>query len=192
VEGDPVNRNDPKGLQAQAPGPIYYCDPAFENGCVLRVYMPFVPGGGPIDPPGVPPAPPLDGPRGEIAKGIWNTITGVGMPEGKSLIRRVVENIVGSTKKFDGHMEQIQNMRNRLLDFKRDWAKNDCSGKPPNGLDEWLDETTEKKIRAWHDAYHDAVQEMAGLWLGYAAYKAIRLLPSLLFPPSLIPNLILP
>ncbi len=189
VLGDPVNSNDPSGLMASEPE--YYCDPDYGGECVLRMRLPFGPGGGGQDQ-NPPSPPPPEGPCDKIGKQILDTINGKGMPGGKSLLARVIENIVGSSEKFDGHMEEIQNYRNRLIELRQDWNDNDCDGKPPHGVDGWLNETTRSKIKERHDRYQDIVQEMKMLGVGYLAYKALRLVPSLLFPPSLVLNLAIP
>ena len=123
------------------------------------------------------------------------TIEGQGMPGGKSLLARVVENVVGSSARFAGHQEQINNYRNRLIGLLDKWRDDKC-GDPPSGVQRWIDESSEQKVRLYHDGYHnymEFVQEIAlSSALGYISYRAIRLIPSIVFWPSLPVNLVVP
>ena len=62
-------------------------------------------------------------PCANIAAKISNTINGIGMPGGKSLLTRIVQQITGDPAQFDGHQEQIDNYTNRLRRLKNDWKK---------------------------------------------------------------------
>jgi len=70
----------------------------------------------------------------EISRKINDTINGVGMPGGKSLLMRVVEQIVGQGGDvYDKHEHEIEGYRNRLKNLRREWNDNDC-GDPPHGI----------------------------------------------------------
>lgn len=129
-------------------------------------------------------------PCDQIGTDIGNTIQGVGMPGGKSLLTRVVEQIVGQGGDvYSKHEEEIEGLRNRLKKLRKNWNDNDC-GDPPGGVGEWILGTNPKLVRAAHDAY----QAGRVLATSYALYRIIRLLPSLLPPlwPTLPANVAIP
>ena len=79
-----------------------------------------------------------DDPCPDIQKKISDTIQGVGMPGNKSLLTRVVEQIVGEGGKvYADHEKQIESYRNRLKNLRRDWDDNDC-GDPPSAVNNWI------------------------------------------------------
>ncbi len=118
-----------------------------------------------------------------IAAKIWNTITGNGMPGGKSLLTRVVEQITGSPALFDGHQEQIDNYTNRLRNLRSDWKDNDCNGPndppvwaPISGSNETNWRVLQKQQREYQQYLHDlkigAVAGAAAIAQEIAAFLA--------------------
>ena len=100
-----------------------------------------------------------------IAKQIWQTITGTGMPGAKSLLLRVVQQITGDPSQFDEHQEQIDDCRNRLKNLRRQWNNNDCDppDDPPYGTNDWISQTSGAKLKYYSDQYQQFLQDISTL-----------------------------
>jgi RHS repeat-associated protein len=122
-----------------------------------------------------------------IAQSIKDTISGVGMPGGKSLLTRVVQNITGSSAGYDGHDKQIQGIRNRLINLKGQWKDDDCDDpdNPPGGVNTWIKETNPKTLRKYHDDYQQLLQDLTKIGTagavagGYLILQAEQLLQAI-------------
>ena len=119
--------------------------------------------------------PAQDDPCPGIASKIWDTITGKGMPGGKSLLLRVVQQITGSAAQFDGHQEQINNYRNRLTNLKNSWKDNDCDdpNNPPFGTNLWITDTSASTLKNYQQMYQQYQQDVAAGAAALAAGAAI-------------------
>lgn len=134
------------------------------------------------------PGPPVENPPPKvdpcpgIAKQIRDTIPGVGMPSGKSLFRRVVEQIAGDPDRFVGHQNQIDNYRNRLKDLRSDWRGNDCDppDDPPYGTNYLIQETSAKVLRKYQKKYQQYTADLAAIIACVATGAIFAQVPSLI------------
>jgi RHS repeat-associated protein len=110
-----------------------------------------------------------------IAGQIWNTITGQGMPGGKSLLLRVVQQITGSQAGFAGHQEQIDGYRKRLRNLSFKWKNNDCDDPddPPYGTNQWIAQTSAKVLQQYQQKYLQYMQDLSEGVAGIAAAFAV-------------------
>ena len=195
ADGDPINHADSTGLFVQevgcgTPGTEYCLDDGTGNvqmqggGALAYIcsgagFIPasvpswacFVPVSVPV---AVPPPPPPD-PCPGIAQKIWDTISGRGMPGGKSLLRRVVEQITGDPARFDSHQVEINGLRDRLRNLRREWRKNDCDDPddPPYGTNLWIDETAPGVLRQYAKDYQQYISDLKAIASGVAAAATI-------------------
>jgi hypothetical protein len=117
--------------------------------------------------------------------------TGSGMPHGKSLIRRVIEQVIGSDESYDGHQEEIDNYRGRLKNARRDLnnQKNDCHDKDDwnkriDRLMELSDPNTVKRRHEEHKQFKEDLHSQIGTAaIGIAIYVAIKAIELWIFPP---------
>jgi RHS repeat-associated protein len=164
TRGDPVNRNDRSGR--------FDCDPdddacseQYDSNCGAN-WMADASLQGPcddydeVDEPTVGRRP---NPCPGILLQILQTLAGVGMPGGKSLLTRVVQQVTSSPALFPGHQEQIDNYRNKLNKLINRWDDADCDppGGPP-GLSDLIDLTDGPSLWSFQQDYQQFVQD---LWL---------------------------
>jgi RHS repeat-associated protein len=175
--GDPVNMFDPAGTHAvMTPvGSDCYEDPEYGLVCDTVDGVTDMGSGtsGPSQSGG--------GPKcAGIAAKIWAVLsTGAGMPGGKSLLVRVVQQITGTAAGFDSHQEQIDNYRNRLRNLRKEWEKNDCDppdNDPPYGLNNWINETAPGVLKQYQKEYQQYLTDVGDVAAGTATaaiYAAI-------------------
>jgi RHS repeat-associated protein len=121
-------------------------------------------------------------PCGEAKEKMDRTIRGEGMPGGKSIMQRVVENLFGKEDLYDDHEKQIMNLIQRLKNLSDEWDDNDCGPRPP-GVQQYINELTPAAMRAARDRIQLGFRAAAWLTSGYALYRLARMAPSLLIPP---------
>jgi len=175
---DPVNNSDPSGLDSILV-PIRTINCAFyaadNQTCLVGFSDPRLCWRNgeleysPVDCPDIPE--PAGGPvvRQNPCPGIglamYNTINGIGMPKGKSLLQRVVEQIVGDPAKSTDHQVEIDGYRQRLKNLRREWRQNNCGDdddEPPYGVSQWIDDTVGSKLRQYNQDWLQAMNDLAG------------------------------
>ena len=95
---------------------------------------------------------------------------GIGMPKGKSLAQRVMENVAGSQEEFVNHQIEIQGYRDRLIRLAKKWRWGKCDDPddPPFNLNDWLDLSTYNNVQMYHDIYHQYDEDLKLIAAGLA------------------------
>jgi hypothetical protein len=108
------------------------------------------------------------------------------------------------TPAWNRHEGIIEDQQANMRDHLNEHQARGCGGPPAGGSpfpvgawDAATREVTESDWRANNSTYQGVTGSPAGdaavgVGAGYLLYRGLRLLPSLLFPPSLIPNLAIP
>ena len=108
----------------------------------------------------------------------------------KGLAQRIIQmtRMTRIDPEWEGHEEQIRSRRVELRKKLNDWNNNGC-GDPPSGVIDALD----RQVLSYDDLREiERQRQMINVFLGYLFYRGVRLLPSILFPPSIVPNVIFP
>ncbi|WP_308918218.1 hypothetical protein [Jannaschia sp. LMIT008] len=113
------------------------------------------------------------------------------------------------TPTWNKHQGTIEKQQDNLRDHLHEHEARGCGG-PPNGgspvpsdgwrwatrglptRDDWRANNSRSYEGLTGSPAGDAAAVVGGVGLGYLGYRAVRMLPSLLFPPSFVPNLLVP
>lgn len=151
-------------------------------------------GGGGGEPPQPPPDPCDD--LGKIFDRLVNSVRGSISSGFKGLAQRIqqMRSISKNDPAWNGHLEQIEQRRQQLQKEVEKWEQNDCGDPPPGVLGVLRAPILSSEDVKGLQRTQLVVEIGTGAGLGYAGYRLIRLLPSLLPPlwPTLIPNVIIP